>query len=638
MAKASRDIRPSGETEGPAVEQMDAVPAESGAGAVRKSLATMPEGPGVYRMLSSEGEVLYVGKARNLAHRVATYAQPGRLDPRLHRMVAGTAAVEVVTTATEAEALLLEANLIKKLKPRYNVVLRDDKSFPYILLRRDHRWPQIVKHRGARRRQGDYFGPFASAGAVNRTITALQKAFPLRSCSDHVLGNRTRPCLQYQIKRCVAPCVGLADDEDYEHLTGEARAFLKGQTREVQDGLSRRMQEAAEALEFERAAGLRDRIRALNHIQAHQQINVPTLAAADVVALHREGGQTCIQVFFIRHGRNYGNRAYWPGRSANRDPESVMAAFLAQFYENKEVPGIILVSVRPDNHALLTEALAGRRGHGVEISVPRRGGRRALMDHALQNARDALQRRLAESATQRSHLEGLAALLGLDAAPRRIEVYDNSHIQGAQPVGAMIVAGADGFMKNQYRKFTVRKAPAGDDYAMMREVLERRFSRLVEEDPERTSSAWPDLVLVDGGAGQLATALAVIEDLGISGVDVAGVAKGPDRNAGRERIFLAGRDPLMPDERDPVLWFIQRLRDEAHRFAIGAHRSKRASRISHSLLDEIPGIGPMRKRALLHHFGSARAVADAALADLEKVNGIDRTVARRIRDHFQRDP
>ena len=365
---------------------------------------------------------------------------------------------------------------------------------------------------------------------------------------------------------------------------------------------------------------------------------MPTLAAADVVALHREGGQTCIQVFFIRHGRNYGNRAYWPGRSANRNPENVMAAFLAQFYENKEVPGIILVSVRPDNHALLIEALAGRRGHGVEISVPRRGGRRALMDHALQNARDALQRRLAESATQRSHLEGLASLLGLDAAPQRIEVYDNSHIQGSQPVGAMIVAGADGFMKNQYRKFTVRKAPAGDDYAMMREVLDRRFSRLVEEDPERNSTAWPDLVLVDGGAGQLSTALAVMEDLGVSGVDVAGVAKGPDRNAGRERIFLAGREPLMPDERDPVLWFIQRLRDEAHRFAIGAHRSKRAGRISHSLLDEIPGIGPMRKRALLHHFGSARAVADAALADLEKVNGIDRTVARRIRDHFQRDP
>ncbi len=637
MAKASRDIRPSGETEGPAVEQMDTVPAATGADAVRLSLATMPEGPGVYRMLSSEGEVLYVGKARNLAHRVAAYTQPGRLDPRLHRMVTGTAAVEVVTTATEAEALLLEANLIKKLKPRYNVVLRDDKSFPYILLRRDHQWPQIVKHRGARRRKGDYFGPFASAGAVNRTITALQKAFPLRSCSDHVLDNRTRPCLQYQIKRCVAPCVGLADDEDYEHLTGEARAFLKGQTREVQDGLSRRMQEAAEALEFERAAGLRDRIRALNHIQAYQQINVPTLAAADVVALHREGGQTCIQVFFIRHGRNYGNRAYWPGRSADRAPETVMAAFLAQFYENKEVPGVILVSVRPDNHALLTEALAGRRGHGVEISVPRRAGRRALMDHALQNARDALQRRLAESATQRSHLESLAALLGLDAAPRRIEIYDNSHIQGAQPVGAMIVAGADGFMKNQYRKFTVRKAPAGDDYAMMREVLERRFSRLVEEDPERASAAWPDLVLVDGGAGQLATALAVIEDLGISGVEVAGVAKGPDRNAGRERIFLAGRQPLAPDERDPVLWFIQQLRDEAHRFAIGAHRSKRTSRISHSLLDEIPGIGPRRKRALLHHFGSARAVADAPLADLEKVNGIDRAVARRIRDHFQRD-
>ena len=638
MAKADRDTRPAGETEGPAVEEIDRLSGERGAEAVRASLKTMPDVPGVYRMLSEGGEVLYVGKARNLAHRVAAYTQPGRLDPRLHRMIAGTAAVEIVTTATEAEALLLEANLIKKLKPRYNVVLRDDKSFPYILLRRDHDWPQIVKHRGARRRKGDYFGPFASAGSVNQTVTALQRAFPLRSCSDHVLANRTRPCLQYQIKRCVAPCVGLADDDDYAGLVEEARSFLKGATREVQEGLARRMQDAAETLDFERAAGLRDRIRALNHIQAHQHINVTAIGTADVVALHQAGGQVCVQVFFVRHGRNYGNRAYWPSRTADREPGNVMGAFLAQFYENKEIPGLILVSTPPESQALLTEALAGRAGRKVAISVPRRGDRRALMDHALRNARDALARRMAESATQRAHLEGLADRLGLDAPPQRIEVYDNSHIRGSQPVGAMIAAGPDGFIKNQYRKFTIRTSDDGDDYAMMREVLNRRFSRLIADDPERAGGVWPDLVLVDGGRGQLSAALGVFDDLGVAGIDIAGVAKGPDRNAGRERIFLPRREPFSLGERDPVLWFIQRLRDEAHRFAIGAHRNRRTSRIGHSLLDEISGIGPRRKKALLHHFGSARAVADAQLADLERVDGIDRAVARRIRDHFHPQP
>ena len=637
MAKADRDTRPAGETEGPAVEQLDNVSGERGGDAVRTSLKTMPEVPGVYRMLSPQGEVLYVGKARNLAHRVAAYTQPGRLDPRLHRMIADTAAVEVVTTGTEAEALLLEANLIKKLKPRYNVVLRDDKSFPYILLRRDHEWPQIVKHRGARRRRGDYFGPFASAGSVNQTVTTLQRAFPLRSCSDHVLANRTRPCLQYQIKRCVAPCVGLVDDDDYERLVEEARSFLKGRTREVQEGLARRMLDAAETLDFEQAAGLRDRIRALNHIQAHQHINVTNIGTADVVALHQAGGQVCVQVFFVRHGRNYGNRAYWPSRAGDKDPDAVMAAFLAQFYENKEIPGLILVSMLPENQALLVDALTSRAGRKVTISMPQRGERRALMEHALLNARDALARRMAESATQRSHLDGLAERLDIDAPPQRIEVYDNSHIQGSQPVGAMIVAGPEGFMKNQYRKFTIRTAPTGDDYAMMREVLNRRFSRLLSEDPERTSGMWPDLVLVDGGQGQLSAALGVIDNLGVTGLDIAGVAKGPDRNAGRERIFLPGRQPFSLGERDPVLWFIQRLRDEAHRFAIGTHRNRRASRIGHSLLDEIAGIGPRRKKALLHHFGSARAVADAPLADLEKVEGIDRAVARRIRDHFHRE-
>ena len=643
MAKADRDERPAPEIGGPAIEEVAGASGERGAGAIRAALGTMPDAPGVYRMLSEKGEALYVGKARSLRRRLAAYAQPGRLDPRLHRMVAATAAVEVVTTATEAEALLLEANLIKRLKPRYNVVLRDDKSLAYILLRLDHDWPQVVKHRGARRRKGEYYGPFASTGSVNQTVAALQRAFPLRSCTDHVLAHRARPCLQHQIKRCVAPCVGLAEREDYARLVGEARAFLKGRTREVQDGLATRMQKAADALDFERAAGLRDRIRALNHIQAHQGVNVSAIAEADVVALHRGGGQAAVQVFFVRRGRNYGNRAYYPSRTRDQTDGEVIAAFLGQFYEDKDAPRLILVSATPDDPGLMAEALSSRAGRKVEISVPRRGGRRALMLHALHNAKDALARRMAESATQRELLEGLAERFGLDAPPRRIEVYDNSHIQGAQPVGAMIAAGPDGFMKNQYRKFAIkgpaarRDAAGGDDYGMMREVLTRRFSRLIREDPERDRGTWPDLAVVDGGKGQLSAAAGVFEDLGIANVELAGVAKGPDRDAGRERFFLPGREPFMLPERDPVLYFVQRLRDEAHRFAIGAHRAKRASRIGRSMLDEIAGVGPRRKKALLHHFGSARAVADAALADLEKVGGIDRNVARRIRDHFHPD-
>ena len=643
MAKADRDERPAPEIGGPAIEEVDGAPGERGTGAIRAALRAMPEAPGVYRMLSGKGEALYVGKARSLRRRLAAYAQPGRLDPRLHRMVAATAAVEVVTTATEAEALLLEANLIKKLKPRYNVVLRDDKSFPYILLRLDHDWPQVVKHRGARRGKGDYFGPFASAGAVNQTVTALQRAFPLRSCTDHVFANRARPCLQHQIKRCVAPCVGRAAREDYARLVDEARAFLKGRTREVQDGLAARMQEAADTLDFEHAAGLRDRIRALNHIQAHQGVNISAIEEADVVALHRAGGQAGVQVFFVRQGRNYGNRAYYPSRTKDQTEGEVIAAFLGQFYEDKEPPRLILVSAMPENPGLMTEALASRAGRKVEISTPRRGGRRALMSHALHNAKDGLARRMAESATQRELLERLAERLGLDAPPRRIEVYDNSHIQGAQPVGAMIAVGPDGFMKNQYRKFSIkgeaarRDAIGGDDYGMMREVLTRRFSRLIREDPERGRETWPDLAIVDGGQGQLSIAAAVFEDLGIADVALAGVAKGPDRDAGRERFFLPDRKPFMLPERDPVLYFVQRIRDEAHRFAIGAHRAKRTNRIGRSVLDDIAGVGPRRKRALLHHFGSARAVADAPLVDLEKVGGIDRNVARRIRDHFHPD-
>ena len=637
MARADREERP----------QL-AVPAGEAAGAdgprgaqvIRQALPAMPAAPGVYRMISAQGEALYVGKARDLRHRLAAYAQPGRLDPRLHRMVATTASLEIVTTATEAEALLLEANLIKRLKPRYNIVLRDDKSFPHILLRGDHPWPQVVKHRGARRRRGEYFGPFANTGAVNRTLAALQRAFPLRSCSDHVFAHRTRPCLQHQIKRCVAPCAGLASADDYARLVGEARAFLKGRSREVQDTLASRMQAAAEALEFERAAALRDRIRALNHIQAHQAIDLPAAVDADVVALHRAAGQACVQVFFVRRGRNYGNRAYYPSRTGQRSDGAVCAAFLGQFYEDKQPPRLLLLSVLPNDPGLMAAALASRAGHKVELSVPQRGARRALMRQALHNAADALARRLVESATQRQLLAGLARRLGLEAPPRRIEVYDNSHIQGAQPMGAMIVAGPEGFMKNHYRKFSLAAsapppASGGDDYAMMRQMLRRRFSRLLREDPER--SQWPDLVILDGGRGQLTAALQAFDELGLGDprpVALLAVAKGPDRDAGRERFHLPQAAPFTLPERDAVLYFVQRLRDEAHRFAIGAHRQRRGGRIGRSLLDDIAGIGPRRKRALLHHFGSAAAVADAALADLEKVEGIDRAVARRIRDHF----
>ncbi len=640
MSKADRDARPAPENAGPATEAPERESGERGAAAIKFALKTMPASPGVYRMLSDTGEVLYVGKARSLKHRVTAYTQPGRLDPRLHRMVANTASMEVVTTATEAEALLLEANLIKKLKPRYNVVLRDDKSFPYLLLRMDHDWPQVVKHRGARRKKGEYFGPFASAGSVNQTVTALQRAFPLRSCTDHVFANRARPCLQHQIKRCVAPCVGLVGEEDYERLVDDTRAFLRGRTREVQQRLATRMQEASEALDFEQAAGLRDRIRALNHIQAHQGINVSAIDEADVIALSQAGGQACVQVFFVRQGRNYGNRAYYPARTKDQSEHEIITAFMGQFYEDKEVPRLVLVSALPEEKDLMAEALSTRAGRKVEISVPQRGDRRVLMQHALHNAKDALARRMAESASQRALLEGLAEKLGMDTVPQRIEVYDNSHIQGSQPVGGMIVAGPDGFMKNQYRKFTIKgeagsqEAIGGDDYGMMREVLTRRFARLLKEDPERDQGAWPDLIIVDGGQGQLKIALEVFEELGVTDVALCGVAKGPDRDAGREKFFLPGATPFLLPERDPVLYFVQRIRDEAHRFAIGAHRAKRASQIGRSALDDIPGIGPRRKKTLLHHFGSAKAVGDASMTDLEKVDGIDRTVAQKIWDHF----
>ncbi|MCH7888629.1 MAG: excinuclease ABC subunit UvrC [Proteobacteria bacterium] len=614
-------------------------PAAAGSAVVTAALGALPRCPGVYRMVGAKGEVLYVGKARNLKKRVASYANVAKLPLRLRRMVAQTAAVEVVTTHTEVEALLLEANLIKRLRPRCNILLRDDKSFPYILLRRDHAWAQLIKYRGARNRAGEYFGPFASVGAVNQTLNALQRAFPLRSCSDSIFACRTRPCLQYQIKRCTAPCVGRIGPEDYQVLVDEARAFLAGKSRQVQKRLAARMQEASEALEFESAAVYRDRIRALTQIQASQDINVASVGEADVVAAHQEGGQTCVEVFFFRSGQNYGNRAYFPAHAGGADAAEVLSAFLGQFYQNKHVPRRVLLSHPLPEQALIEEALSVRAGRRVRIARPLRGARRKLVEHARENARLALARKLSESAAQNRLLEQLAKRLRLEAPPRRIEVYDNSHISGTSAVGSMIVAGPEGYIKSAYRKFTIKNLGAGgitpgDDYGMMREVLTRRFTRLVKEDPDLEPGTRPDLIIVDGGAGQLRTAIEVFADLGVRDVATAAIAKGPDRGAGRERLHLPGRPPLSLDSHDPVLYFLQRLRDEAHRFAIGAHRSKRAKAAARSALDDVPGVGGKRKRALLHHFGSARGVAEAGIADLEKVAGISRALARTIYDYF----
>jgi excinuclease ABC subunit C len=634
-----------------------------GVEAIRAALRTMPPGPGVYRMLDRKGDALYVGKARSLRNRVANYTHPVALSNRLRRMVAETRAMEVVVTHTEVEALLLENNLIKRLMPRYNVLLRDDKSFPYIhLTARD--FPQIIKHRGAKSAPGDYFGPFASAGAVARTIIALQRAFLLRSCSDSIFATRTRPCLLYQIKRCSAPCVGRIDKPGYDRLVEEARGFLTGRSKEVQERLALRMQELADRLDFESAAFVRDRIRALTQVQGRQDISLEGIEDADVIAAHQAGGHTCIQVFFFRAGQNWGNRAYFPSHDRQMPVEEVLAAFLGQFYENKLPPKLVLLSHAPADAALIEEALTAQAGARVELAVPQRGDKRKLVEHALLNAREALGRRLAESETQLKLLAGLAETFGLDASPHRIEVYDNSHIQGSHAVGAMIVAGPEGFIKNAYRKFTIRgdggaaqpaenalaaaieasaePAPEaaaspltpGDDYGMMREVLSRRFARALKEDPTRERGTWPDLLLIDGGAGQLTAAQQVLADLGIDDVPLVAIAKGPDRNAGRERFFRPGREPFSLDPRDPVLYFLQRLRDEAHRFAIGTHRARRTKAIGSSPLDEIAGIGARRKKALLHHFGSARGVARAGLADLERVEGISKAVAQRIYDHF----
>ena len=618
---------------------------------IRDFVRRLPGQPGVYRMIATDGEVLYVGKARSLKKRVQSYTRLMGHTNRIARMITATADMEFVTTASEAEALLLEANLIKRLRPRFNVLMRDDKSFPYILLARDHPVAQVVKHRGARNRKGDYFGPFASAGAVNRTLNALQRAFLLRSCSDSVYESRTRPCLLYQIKRCSAPCTGEISAEDYDRLVAQALDFLSGKSEGVKDGLLKLMETASERLDFERAAVYRDRIAALSHVQAHQGINPGTVVEADVFAAAQEGGQTCIQVFFFRAGQNWGNRAYFPRADRSLSEAEVLEAFLAQFYDDKPVPRLVLLSHAINDRAVLADALSVKADRRITVSVPRRGEKLGLVEHALTNAREALGRRMAESASQRRLLEGIAETFGLDAPPRRIEVYDNSHIQGAHPIGAMIVAGPEGLAKNQYRKFNIRTkdiAP-GDDYAMMREVLTRRFSRLLREDArddvekpgkdgdqadDALMGAWPDIIFIDGGAGQLSTALEVMAELGIESVPVVGIAKGPDRDAGREHFFMRGRTSFMLEPRDPVLYYLQRLRDEAHRFVIGSHRAKRKKAIGTSPLDEIAGVGPGRKRALLRHFGSARGVSRAGLADLLSVDGISEALARQIYGHF----
>jgi excinuclease ABC subunit C len=613
-----------------------------------------PNAPGVYRMIDARGQVLYVGKAKSLQKRVMSYARGNGHTERIARMVAMTANMEFISTATETEALLLEANLIKRFAPPFNVFLRDDKSFPYILLRTDHPAPQILKHRGARSIPGDYYGPFASPAAVNRTLTALERAFLVRSCSDAVYASRTRPCLLYQIKRCSAPCTGEISLEDYNELVQEAREFLSGKSRRMQESLVQAMEAASAAQDFERAAVYRDRIAALTAIQSQQGINPRTVQEADVFACHQQGGVTCIEVFFFRSGLNWGNRAFYPRAHRSLDCAEVLGSFLPQFYDNRPCPGLILLSHEVVDRELLAEAFSTRAGHRVEIQVPQRGEKRTLVDHALVNAREALGRRLAEASSQMKLLKGLAETFELPRVPRRVEVYDNSHITGSNPVGVMIVAGPEGFAKNQYRKFNIKAAELSDDYGMMREVLRRRFKRLQAEAPHAAAEAkpgaadsdakeaadapgdspWPDLVIVDGGRGQLQAALDAFAELDVRDVPVMAVAKGEDRDAGRETFHLPGREPFRLKPRDPVLYFVERLRDEAHRFAVGSHRARRKRDIASAGLQEITGIGPARKRALLHHFGTLKAIERASLADLQAVPGVNAATAKAVYDFF----
>jgi excinuclease ABC subunit C len=657
----------------PALPELASLPGEErpaaglkGAAAIREAWKRLPARPGVYRMLGADGAVLYVGKAKSLKARVAQYAQGRGHSNHITRMIAQTVALEVIVTATETEALLLETNMIKRLQPRFNVLMRDDKSFPYIAIRTEHEAPQLIKHRGAKSFKGKYYGPFASAGAVNRTLNTLQKAFLLRSCSDSVYAARTRPCMLFQIKRCAAPCVGLVDTAQYGALVSDAEDFLEGRSADLQDRLAAEMRAASDALDFENAARLRNRIRALASVRAAQGINPSTFAEADVFALAQDGGESCIQVFFFRAGQNWGNRAYFPRHAADETASEILSSFLAQFYDDKTPPALVLVSETFEDCALLEEALSLRAERRVEIRAPQRGEKRDVLDAALLNAREALSRRMAESANVAKLLEGVADAFALPRAPERIEVYDNSHIQGSAALGAMIVAGPDGFVKNQYRKFNMKTEEfGGDDYAMMKAMIRRRFARMIAEsapaspvdevsdpsprdggvdfskerddDPVADSKfgACPDLVLIDGGEGQLAAARDALRELGLTDrIALVAIAKGPDRDAGRERFFMPGRAPFRLDEKSPVLYYLQRLRDESHRFAIGAHRGKRRAAIAANPLDEIAGVGPSRKRALLDRFGSARGVSRAALAELELVDGVSKELAKRIYDFF----
>ncbi len=651
----------------PLIPNLEGLPADvaaaaalTGADLIRDQLKRLPAKPGVYRMLGVENEVLYVGKARSLKARVSQYAQGRGHDNRITRMISLTRGMEFVVTATETEALLLEANMIKRLRPRFNVLMRDDKSFALIAIRTDHEAPAIQKHRGARNFKGEFYGPFASAGAVNRTLNTLQKAFLLRSCSDSVYAARTRPCMLYQIKRCAAPCTGLIAPGEYAELVLEAKDFLKGKSDELQGALARDMAGAAETQQFEKAARLRDRIRALAAIRAVQGINPQTFAEADLFAMHMEGGQSCIQVFFFRAHQNWGNRAYFPRHEQNADASEVLESFIAQFYDDKPPPALVLVSTEMEEAPLLEEALSLKADRRVEVCVPLRGEKREIMSQAVLNAREALGRRVAEGASVARLLDGVGQAFGLTEPPERIEVYDNSHIQGTNAVGAFIVAGPEGFEKSQYRKFNIRSVDLtpGDDYAMMREVLKRRFARLLKDRDEAASSGkgadgkipeggidfskeekasvWPDLVLIDGGEGQVQAVIETLAELGVTPRDVnlVGIAKGVDRDAGRERFFMPGKAPFRMDEKSPVLYYLQRLRDEAHRFAIGAHRAKRKVEMGRNPLDEIEGVGPSRKRALLNRFGSARGVSRAALMELRTVDGVNEALAQRIYDHF----
>ncbi len=608
----------------------------TGHSVIQSYLKSLDGSPGVYRMLDAEGRVLYVGKARNLKARVSNYARPSGHSARIARMISQTASMMFLTTRTEIEALLLEQNLIKQLKPHFNVLLRDDKSFPNILVSRESAFPQIKKHRGAKTEKGDYYGPFASAGAVNRTLNQLQKVFLLRNCSDAMFASRTRPCLLYQIKRCSAPCTGQISVQDYGELVADAERFLQGRSTAVQESLAADMARAAEDMEYERAASLRDRIKALTQVQQVQGINPRGVAEADVVALHMDGGQACVQVFFIRGHQSWGNRDFYPKTGAGAEEAEVLEAFLAQFYDNKEPPRLILLSHPIEDADLMVELLTDRAGRKVELAVPQRGEKAELVENAARNARESLARRLSETATQSKLLSALAEAFDLDPVPRRIEVYDNSHIQGTNAVGGMIVAGPEGFEKSQYRKFNIKGADLtpGDDFGMMKEVLTRRFERLMREDPDRMSGTWPDLLLIDGGAGQLSAVMSILEELGVEDVPLIGVAKGVDRDLGKEEFHRPGTRPTALPHNSPVLYFIQRLRDEAHRWAIGAHRARRAKAVSATPLDDIPGIGAARKRALLAHFGSAKAVARAGLTDLQKVDGISAAMAQTVHDFF----